>query len=119
MAHAPARVALLSSNRAGLRASRRFVARLAAVIAEPLLRRAILCNVSQIPALETPFPTKLIRHSDFCKMPRFFPLPTNPAFQPSSFVRIGPATSEMSGGDKSSRAMERPSGALLQGRLYY
>ena len=92
-----------------------------------------------IPALETPLPTELIRHSDLTsarclnvEVGLIYGKPscvclTNLAsslflltqtFQPSSFVRIGPATSEMSDGDERARAMEELSGALLQGRLF-
>ena len=44
--NATARVALLGSNGARLRASSRLVPGLAAVVAEPLLRRAVLGNVT-------------------------------------------------------------------------
>lgn len=62
MAYTTARVALFGSHGARLGACRRFMPGLAAIIAETLLRRTILRDVTQVSALETTLPAELIRH---------------------------------------------------------
>jgi len=62
MADTAAGVALLGSGGPGRGAGRRLVAGLAAVVAQPLIGRAILRNVAQVTTLETSLPGKLERH---------------------------------------------------------
>lgn len=65
VADSAAGIALLGSDGTRRRAGRGLMARLAAVIAQPLVGCAILRNVTQIATFETPLPGKLERHIFF------------------------------------------------------
>lgn len=88
VSNASARVALLSSDRAGLGASSRLVARLAAIVAETLLRRTIFRNVAQIATLETPLPGELERHPNYGDPDLPSTLNRLALILPTSFVRV-------------------------------